>query len=264
MHSRTARGRIAGLMLFVVGLIGAAPAAAAVNPGPVARPFTVRYAINTNGDIAQAANTLLTCQAGSVETQTGVACGDVQTGGAGDDNYFDMDYVNSDSDPATFDSSSAQLAVPAGATVLFAGLYWGAALDQGETLPLQCDEPARARATRPSTRPRPGRRCCRRPGGGGYVPVTASVLDTYTEDLGCAGGPGVEERTRYQAFADVTSLVQLGGGGTYTVANVQAGTGADRHAGWSLVVAYQDRRSPRATSRSSTASGRSRSTPTCR
>ena len=30
----------------------------------------------------------------------------------------------------------------------------------------------------------------------------------------------------------------------YTIANVQAGTGADRHAGWSLVVAYQDASQP--------------------
>ena len=30
-----------------------------------------------------------------------------------------------DADPATFNSSSAQLDLPAGATVLFAGLYWG-------------------------------------------------------------------------------------------------------------------------------------------
>ena len=42
----------------------------------------------------------------------------------------------------------------------------------------------------------------------------------------------------------MTSLVKAGGGGTYTVANVQAGTGADRHAGWSLVVAYQDASQP--------------------
>ena len=77
------------------------------------------------------------------------------------------------------------------------------------------------------------------PAGGGYVPINASVFDTYTEDLGCPAA-GVDERTRYQSFADVTSLVQHAGAGTYTVANVQAGTGADRHAGWSLVVAYQD------------------------
>ncbi len=153
-----------------------------------------------------------------------------------------MQYVNSDSDPATFDSSSAQLDVPAGATVLFAGLYWGAALDQGETLPLQCMATPRtgAAAANPAAA---GSALLQTPGGGGYVPVAASVLDTFTENLGCPGGP-VQERTRYQAFADVTSLVQLGGGGTYTIANVQAGTGADRHAGWSLVVAYQDPSQP--------------------
>ena len=67
MHSRTARGRLIGLILFVLGLVGAAPAMAAVNPTSVARPFTVRYAINTNGDIAMAANTLLTCQPLSIE-----------------------------------------------------------------------------------------------------------------------------------------------------------------------------------------------------
>ena len=39
-------------------------------------------------------------------------------------------------------------------------------------------------------------------------------------------------------FADVTSLVAAAGNGTYTVADVQAGTGMDRYAGWSLVVVY--------------------------
>jgi uncharacterized repeat protein (TIGR01451 family) len=239
MHSRRARGRLAGLILFVVGLIGAAPAAAAVNPTSVARPFTVRYAINTNGDIALAANTLMTCQPGSVETQKLTACGNAQTGSLGDDNYFDMNYVDVDNDSATFDSSSAHLAVPPGATVLFAGLYWGAALDQGETLPMQCD-PAQPRTGHAATSvAAAGSALLQLPGGGGYVPVNASVFDTYTEDLNCAA-PGVEERTRYQAFADVTSLVKLAGGGTYTIGNVQAGTGADRHAAWSLVVAYQD------------------------
>ena len=45
---------------------------------------------------------------------------------------------------------------------------------------------------------------------------------------------------RYQAFADVTSLVQSGGAGTYFGANVQAGRSSDHYAGWSLVVAYRD------------------------
>jgi uncharacterized repeat protein (TIGR01451 family) len=236
MHSRTARGRLIGLILFVLGLIGAAPAMAAVNPTSVARPFTLRYAINTNGDIAIAANTLLTCQPGTIETQKLTSCANAQTGSPGDDNYFAMAPINVD--PAMSNSSSATLNVPAGATILFAGLYWGAALDRGETLPLQCD-PGQPRTGDPAANPAAAGSALLRVPGSGYVPVNASVLDTYTEDLLCPA-QGVEERTRYQAFADVTSQVKLGGGGTYTVANIQAGTGADRHAGWSLVVAYQD------------------------
>jgi uncharacterized repeat protein (TIGR01451 family) len=239
MHSRTTRGRIAGLVLFVVGLLGAAPASAAVSPSPIVRPFTVRYAINTNGDIAMASNTLLTCRPEEIETQSQVGCADVQAGGAGDDNYFDMQYVDVDGGlNTTFDSSSANLSIPAGATVLFAGLYWGAALDQGETLPLQCGATARtgSAAINPAAATSA---LLQSPAGAGYVPINASVFDTYTEDLGCPSA-GVDERTRYQSFADVTSLVQHAGAGTYSVADVQAGTGADRHAGWSLVVAYQD------------------------
>ena len=226
-------------MLFAIGLLGAAQAVAAVTPGSVARPFTVRYAINTNGDIALAANTLMTCPPGSVETTTGVACEDGQDGGLADDNYYPMDYVDVDGVPSTVNSSSAMLAVPAGATVLFAGLYWGAAFDQGETLPLQCDS-SQPRTGHAATNPAAAASAWLRAPGGSYVPVNATTFDTYTEDLGCGNGGAADERTRYQAFADVTSLVQAGGGGSYTIANVQAGTGADRHAGWSLVVAYQD------------------------
>jgi uncharacterized repeat protein (TIGR01451 family) len=239
MHSRTTRGRIAGLVLFAVGLLGAAQASAAVSPTPIVRPFTVRYAINTNGDIAMASNTVLTCKTGDFETQSNVGCADVQAGGAGDDNYFDMQYVDVDQDGTTFDSSSANLNIPAGATVLFAGLYWGAALDQGETLPMQCF-PGHARTgIAAQNGPAAASARLQGPAGGAYVPINASVFDMYTEDLNCPSA-GADERTRYQSFADVTSLVQKSGGGTYTVADVQAGTGADRHAGWSLVVAYQD------------------------
>ncbi len=238
MHPRTARGPVLVLMLFAIGLLAAAQAVAAVTPGSVARPFTVRYAINTNGDIALAANTLMTCPPGTTETQTGVACEDGQDGGLADDNYYPMDYVDVDGVAATVNSSSANLAVPAGATVLFAGLYWGAAFDQGETLPLQCDDTQRTGHA--AANPAAAASAWLKPPGGSYVPVNATTFDTYTEDLGCGNPGAADERTRYQAFADVTSLVQAGGGGSYTIGNVQAGTGADRHAGWSLVVAYQD------------------------
>ena len=49
---------------------------------------------------------------------------------------------------------------------------------------------------------------------------------------------------RYQAFADVTSLVQAGGAGNYFGANVQSGLASDHYAGWSLVVAYRNTSEP--------------------
>ncbi|MDY7024725.1 MAG: hypothetical protein SVC26_00075 [Pseudomonadota bacterium] len=42
----------------------------------------------------------------------------------------------------------------------------------------------------------------------------------------------------YHAFADVTTLVQAGGNGTYFVADVKASEATGRYAGWSLVVVY--------------------------
>ena len=245
MHSRTARGRlVASLIVVAAALAGATQAMATVSPASVVRPFTVRYAINTNGDIAQAGNTLLTCRPGTVETQKLTTCANVQAGATGDDNYFDMSYVDVDGDPGTIDSSSANLGIPAGATVLFAGLYWGAALDAGETLPLQCI-PGGARTGHPAPNAAAaGSAWLKLPNGASYVPVNASVFDTYTEKVPCGNAGTTDERTRYQAFADVTALVQAGGAGSYTVGNVQAGTGADRHAGWSLVVAYQDAAQP--------------------
>ena len=48
----------------------------------------------------------------------------------------------------------------------------------------------------------------------------------------------------YQGFADVTSLVSGAGSGVYGVADIQAGTGKDRYAGWALAIAYQNAAEP--------------------
>src|SRR5262249_33498115 len=45
-------------------------------------------------------------------------------------------------------------------------------------------------------------------------------------------------------FANVTALVQAAGDGSYEIANVQAQTGSDKYAGWSLVVVYRDPLAP--------------------
>ena len=87
----------------------------------VITPFTPRFTTNATGDIAIVGNTLMTAPASdpsAVNAQNGV-------GSKVNNNDFNMAFVDVDQDSTTFDSSSATLSLPAGASVLFAGLYWG-------------------------------------------------------------------------------------------------------------------------------------------
>ncbi len=131
-----------------------------------------------------------------------------------------MTYVDVDGDTGTFDSSQADLALPAGARVLFAGLYYGGRLAAGT---------GGAPAPTPSAA---GTALLSAPGDTGYRTLPTVGLDTAGDT--------------YQAFHDVTAIVAAAGAGTYTVANVQAGIGRSdgQLAGWSLVVAYADPASP--------------------
>lgn len=88
--------------------------------------------------------------------------------------------------------------------MLFAGLYWGARSNAATRNQVRFSTPA----------------------SGGYSTITATQLD--------ANNPA------YQGFANVTALVQAGGSGTYTVANVQRTTGTDQYAGWALVIVVRD------------------------
>ena len=69
--------------------------------------------------------------------------------------------------------------------------------------------------------------------GGAYIPQTAAPLDFITTD-----------GNDFQGVVDVTAVVAAAGPGTYSVADVQAGTGRDRQAGWALAVAYRDTAQP--------------------
>ena len=131
--------------------------------------------------------------------------------------------VDADSDPATtIDSSSATLSLPAPATLLFAGLYFGAATTAG-TGGQAAPSPAQRNTVKFKV-----------PGAASYATLTAGTLDTGSSDT--AG--------RYQGFVNVTDLVAAAGSGVYWVGDVQAGTGLDRYAGWALVVVYRDPSQP--------------------
>src|SRR5271166_2626763 len=185
-------------------------------------PFAPRFSTDTNGDIAIVANTLMTVSptnSNAAKIQAGV-----NNPSGVDNNGLDMVYVDHDSDPTTFDSSSAQLNLPQGATVLFAGLYWGGDLDTSSS---SASKLARTQV-KFST-----------PSSGRYSNITGTLIGQ--------NGAGSSNPGGYHAFADVTGLVSAAGNGTYTVANVQATQGvtsSGRYAGWSLVVAYHDQTSP--------------------
>ncbi len=209
---RAHKARIASLPLAALAVALLLPPAS----DAALRSFSSRHAESLKGNFTIVANTLMTCPAANV------ACAPAQGGGGAsaalNNNNYVMRYVDTDADATTFDSSQATLTLPAGATVTWAGLYWGADTSAGGGGGVAAPNAALAGTVQLT------------PPGGGASTVTASVLDNTG--------------ARYQGFAEVTSIVDAAGAGDYVVANVQAGTGQDRYAGWALVVVYSANSEP--------------------
>jgi RNA polymerase sigma factor (sigma-70 family) len=129
-------------------------------------------------------------------------------------------WIDIDSDPATFDSSSADLTLAPGATVLSARLIWGGTLQPGQG---------------GSGPPAPASNGVVQVTSPGATPVTATATGISTDPTSAA---------RYLASADVTALVAASGAGTYTVADLQTATGPGAFGGWALQVVYRDPAAP--------------------
>ncbi|GAB3870539.1 Ig-like domain-containing protein [Dactylosporangium cerinum] len=198
--------------------------AAAINwPRPAAAEivaaFRPVYSVNTSGSVILRGNANLTCD--GINPGCAAARADTATGGALNNDGYRMRNVDVDAEPL-FNSSTADLAVPAAATVLFAGLFWG-----GDTAP-GTGTPAPDESGRSTVRFKVP--------GGAYRTITASRLTDVTTFPG---------HRPYQGYADVSALVAGAGAWTYTVADIQAATGVnDRYAAWSLVVVLHDPAQP--------------------
>jgi uncharacterized repeat protein (TIGR01451 family) len=176
-------------------------------------PFAARRTFNDNGAIALVGNNLLTCPASAAGCTAAKAA---SSGGSEvNNNNYVMENVDVDGDASTFNSSNSQLLLPDGSTVLWAGLYWGARVQRGDF-------------GTTTTAPR-GQMSLRGPTDTGYRTIASQV----------EFGPNGTDQS-YQEFADVTTVAQAEGSGTWWGANVAAGTGKDRYAGWSLVVVYRN------------------------
>jgi large repetitive protein len=180
---------------------------------------------NIRGDILVIGNMLNHCRASANN------CGDARRGGNYDDDNFYMIDVDADGDPGTFNSSRAKLNLPVGASVRFAGLYWGADLDGTDSDDDGNGVDARNRSLLRNVK-------LDTPAAGGYMDITGGIIIGCNGTNNCNGNLSAIDD--YQAFKDVTALVSAGGSGFYTVANVQAARGENEHAGWSLVVVYED------------------------
>ena len=175
------------------------------------RAFAPRFSANASGDITIVGNTLETCQSSAVNCLNARA----GTGTVLNNNNFVMERV--DVDRTMLDSSSARLSLPAGARVLFAGLYYGARTTAGTSG--KAAPNASSAALRTVDLKLPG----------------ASAFERLTGEL----DESTDVKGAYGVFVDVTDQVRRGGSGIYAVANVQSATGVDRYAGWALVVAYE-------------------------
>lgn len=200
-----------------------APAKQAAKPAdakPVQResariPFRERFSVTQHGGIVRTANSAISCRS-TKGTAGAAACRAARAGGSADNHQFDMFYSDVDKDPNTYDSSRAQLSLPAGSTVSYARLYWGGNLRVGEQKPAAAN----------------GRVLFAEPGGA-YKPVLADTV------IGHSATPSADV---YQSSADVTKVVRRSGPGVYTVAqaNVAMGRSAvGAFGGWTLVVAYK-------------------------
>lgn len=181
--------------------------------GELVRAFSQRYTVNARGDIAFAANTLMTCSGSNGNVPCSAAQNATATGDNLNNNNWNMVYVNTEG--ATTNSSRATLTLGATGTntVGFAGLYWTGLSNTSNTNSL---------ATVQFRTP-----------GGTFQPVTGQVLGRTAANF-----PGASQRA-YVGFADVTSRVVAGG--EYAVANVVSTTGmGNQFAGWSLIVVYQN------------------------
>jgi uncharacterized repeat protein (TIGR01451 family) len=134
---------------------------------------------------------------------------------------FSMEYIDIDEDNNTFSSSSANLNIYNSTCfkIIYAGLYWGAILQQGSRTDIN-----KIKFKMPS---------------GDYNNITGEII--YDANDYPIGG-----NKPYACYADVTELVTglTNPQGIYTIANVLSSQGSNGGtglcAGWSLFIVYED------------------------
>lgn len=193
-----------------------------LTPGPpvaAAEVWRTQFDEAVYGDVTVVGNTVLTCptpeQAGESPKHPVQSCVDALQrkghGPAAQNNGHRMSWTDVDADPATFNSSTALLTIPAQATIAYAKLGWAgsATCHHATAAPGKPQDPVTLNGTK--------------------ISPDRFVLDS-PDHLGHT------DTTFYSAEADVTRVL---GSSTVTVGNVWAPQGFDCFGGWSLTVVWK-------------------------
>ena len=194
------------------------------------RTFGFVYSENMKGGTALFGNTLMNAVNPNPVVDLTAMNGNSADGnsiydnGTSDMQYADID-GNSGAGAGTRNSSSADLNLPAGTnTIKLARLYWGG---RAATADFDMNLAANQKIK------------IRKGTSGGYQEYSAVQIDRIYKNAGTA-----TEFCRYQAYTDITTLVQLQGAGTYIVGNGAFSTGIidafGNYGAWSIVIVYEN------------------------
>lgn len=198
----------------------------------VAVPFTVRYENSLKGDMTLIANSIVNRQNNNSNPNDPYNL--LGNSSEYNDN-LNMRYVDIDSDPTTFSSSSAVLTLPNEGCnkIVYAGLYWSATyrFNNGySTAPGNGD----------NIRENDFNQVKLKLPGGNYINISGEIIfDGFTHPDFIANSP-------YTCFADITSLVAglTNPEGEYTVANIRAtqgySNGGGVSGGWTIFFVYEN------------------------
>jgi len=226
--SATAKGhdvrQVGARVVLALLILASGLAVVVTQPEPaeaaIRDPFDPVFSTDDNGATLLTGNSQMTCPpaaSGCTAALTSPPATTTSVNGF-DNDAFAMQFLDTDGSPETTNSTSADVNLPDGSMVLYARLLWGGRRTAGTG-----GVAAGAGISQVKVRA---------PGQATYTTVTATT--TIAPNL--SGSDAMP----YQASLDVTSLVRSAGNGTYWVGDIQAATGLDRYAGWSLIVTYRN------------------------
>ncbi|TAI47570.1 T9SS type B sorting domain-containing protein [Flagellimonas allohymeniacidonis] len=164
--------------------------------------------------------------------------------GNGSNNSLHVEYVDIDSDPTTFNSSSSTLTLPDCSQIYWAGLYWAGNYDverdgdhRSRYVHTYTDDPNHYDVTSVKFRV---------PGSATYIDLQADTAadPAGEEDDIIVDGYNTLPNDPYVCYKNVTNIMQALADptGEYFVGNVRGTRGATTYgcAGWTLVVIYEN------------------------